>query len=75
MRATRENVAAHAQILRGGEERERAGGGAGEEGSAVQTTGESVSLNLLTVSHVGVLTDKLTFSNNFALSPLITWKQ
>ena len=35
-----EDVAAHAPLLCGGEERPRAGGGAGEEGLAVQATGE-----------------------------------
>ena len=39
MRAA-EDVAAHAPLLCGGEERPRAGGGAGEEGLAVQATGE-----------------------------------
>ena len=38
MRAT-EDVAAHAPILRGGAERPRAGGGARQEGAALQPTG------------------------------------
>ena len=37
---SQENVAAHAEVLRGGEEREGPGGGARQEGAAVQTTGE-----------------------------------
>ena len=40
--ASRENVAAHAEVLRGGEERQGPGGGARQEGAAVQTTGQSV---------------------------------
>ena len=39
--ASRENVAAHAEVLRGGEERQGPGGGARQEGAAVQTTGQS----------------------------------
>ena len=38
--ASRENVAAHAEVLRGGEEREGPRGRAREEGAAVQTTGQ-----------------------------------
>ena len=41
--ASQENVAAHAEVLRGGEERQGPGGGARQEGAAVQTTGKSVS--------------------------------
>ena len=37
---SRENVAAHAEVLRGGEERQGPGGGARQEGAAVQTTGQ-----------------------------------
>ena len=36
---SQENVAAHAEVLRGGEEREGPGGGARQKGAAVQTTG------------------------------------
>ena len=40
---SQENVAAHAEVLRGGEEREGPGGGARQEGAAVQTTGQLCS--------------------------------
>ena len=60
MRAARQHVAAHAQVLRGGEEREGTGGGAGQEGAPVQTTGESRSLTM-TVSLSNVLADKRYF--------------
>ena len=37
-----EDVAAHPPLLRGGEERPRAGGRAGQEGAAVQTPGKKL---------------------------------
>ena len=40
VRAT-EDVAAHTEVLRGGEEREGPGGGARQKGTAVQATGNS----------------------------------
>ena len=39
-----EDVAAHPQVLRGGEERARAGGGAGQEGAAIQAPGRKLFL-------------------------------
>ena len=37
-----EDVAAHPPLLRGGEERERAGGRAGQEGLAIQAPGKKL---------------------------------
>ena len=40
-----EDVAAHPPLLRGGEERERAGGRAGQEGLAIQTPGKKLFMS------------------------------
>ena len=58
--ASRENVAAHAEVLRGGEERQGPGGGARQEGAAVQTAGKSAVRLSLSQSPVIMLifTDK-----------------
>ena len=55
---SRENVAAHAEVLRGGEEREGSGGGAGEEGAAVQTPGEYSECYVVIASGHHINTDK-----------------
>ena len=51
VRAT-EDVAAHPPLLRGGEERARAGGGAGQEGLAIQTPGKKLFMSGITADFV-----------------------